>query len=108
MSDVLGYRLECRSSATLGSPKAKRWFAREGDGKHDLTDVPRHIDRCHDEGYEKLIFAERAKRSESLPFKLFYLAYRRLYRLLTGHEIRVSNFSVVPRRGSPATAWRGL
>jgi len=35
------------------------------------TDAPRLIERCRDEGYEKLIFAERAKRSESLPFKLF-------------------------------------
>ena len=42
--------------------------------------MPRLIERCRDEGYEKLIFAERVKRSESLPFKLFYLAYRRLYR----------------------------
>ena len=58
--DVLGYPLECRSSATLGSRKAKRWFVREGDGKHDLTDVPRHIERCRDEGYEKLSFAEGA------------------------------------------------
>jgi len=70
----------------------------DGDGEDDPADVPRLIERCRDEGYEKMIFAERAKRSESLPFKLFYLAYRRLYRLLTGYEIRVGNFSVVPRR----------
>jgi glycosyltransferase involved in cell wall biosynthesis len=69
----------------------------DGDGEDDPTDVPRLIERCRDEGYEKLIFAERAKRSESLPFKLFYFAYRRLYRLLTGDEIRVGNFSAVPR-----------
>ena len=43
----------------------------DGDGEDDPADVPRLIERCRDEGYEKLIFAERAKRSESLPFKLF-------------------------------------
>ena len=61
------------------------------------TDAPRLIERCREEGYEKLVFAKRAKRSESWLFKLFYLAYRWLYRLLTGYEIQVGNFSVVPR-----------
>jgi len=70
----------------------------DGDGEDDPADVPKLIKRCHEEGYEKLVFAKRVKRSERLPFKLFYFAYRRLYRVLTGYEIRVGNFSVVPRR----------
>src|SRR5215218_4758114 len=69
----------------------------DGDGEDDPADVPRLIERCRDEGYEKMIFAERAKRSASLPFKLFYLAYRRLYRLLTRCEIRVGNVGVGAR-----------
>lgn len=69
----------------------------DGDGEDDPDDVPKLIERCQDEGYEKLVFAKRIKRSESWPFALFYLAYRLLYRLLTGREIRVGNFSVIPR-----------
>jgi polyisoprenyl-phosphate glycosyltransferase len=69
----------------------------DGDGEDDPADVPKLIKICCEEGYEKLVFAKRAKRSEHMPFKLFYFAYRTLYRLLTGYEIRVGNFSVVPR-----------
>jgi hypothetical protein len=69
----------------------------DADGEDDPADVPKLIERCREEGYEKLVFANRAKRSESLPFKIFYFGYRTLYRLLTGNEIRVGNFSVVPR-----------
>jgi glycosyltransferase involved in cell wall biosynthesis len=69
----------------------------DGDGEDDPEDVPRLIERCREEGYEKLVFAKRTKRSESRMFKLFYFLYRWLYRLLTGYEIRVGNFSVVPR-----------
>ncbi len=68
----------------------------DGDGEDDPRDVPRLIERCREEGYEKLVFAKRTKRSESWLFKLFYFVYRWLYRLLTGYEIRVGNFSVVP------------
>lgn len=70
----------------------------DGDGEDDPRDVPRLIERCCEEEYEKLIFAKRSKRSESMLFKLLYFIYRWLYRLLTGHEIRMGNFSVVPRR----------
>jgi glycosyltransferase involved in cell wall biosynthesis len=69
----------------------------DGDGEDDPREVPRLLARCREEGYEKLVFAKRTKRSESWFFKLFYYAYRWLYRLLTGYEIRVGNFSVVPR-----------
>ena len=43
-----------------------------------------------------LIVAERAKRSESLVFKMFYLFYRRIFRALTGHSISFGNFSLIP------------
>jgi glycosyltransferase involved in cell wall biosynthesis len=68
----------------------------DGDGEDEPEDVQKLIERCSQEGYEKLVFAKRIKRSESWFFKLFYLAYRLFYRLLTGYEIRVGNFSVIP------------
>jgi hypothetical protein len=36
--------------------------------------------------------AERAKRSETITFQLFYAVYKRLFRLLTGQVLRFGNF----------------
>ena len=42
--------------------------------------------------------ARRAKRTESLPFRLCYRLYRRLFRLLTGRQIRFGTFCALDRR----------
>ena len=68
----------------------------DGDGEDEPRDVIRLIQKCERKGYEKAVFARRSKRSESLLFKLFYIFYRQLYKLLTGHNIRVGNFSIIP------------
>ncbi|MBE9227340.1 glycosyltransferase [Phormidium sp. LEGE 05292] len=68
----------------------------DGDGEDEPRDVIRLIQKCQRKGYEKAIFARRSKRSESSLFKLFYIFYKRLYKLLTGHDIRVGNFSIIP------------
>ena len=49
------------------------------------------------EGWTKIVFAERAKRSESLAFRVFYGLYKLVHRVLTGQGVRVGNFSVIPR-----------
>ena len=69
----------------------------DGDGEDDPADVPRLLDRYFAEGESRVVFAERLKRSESLVFRLGYVAYRWLHRILTGQSVRVGNFSVVPR-----------
>ncbi len=48
-------------------------------------------------GEREVVFAARTKRMESWSFRLNYHAYRLVHRLLTGIEVRVGNFSVVPR-----------
>lgn len=68
----------------------------DGDGEDDPRDVLRLIEKCNQEQYGKIVFAKRTKRSESLLFKFFYVVYKWLYRLLTGHEIRIGNFSIIP------------
>lgn len=45
---------------------------------------------------EKIIFAQRKKRTESVFFKLFYLIYKFIFKTLTGHIITFGNFSLVP------------
>ena len=67
------------------------------DGEDDPRDVPRLLDRCQQEGWRPIVFAERTKRSESLAFRVGYAAFKVVHRLLTGHRVRVGNFSVVPR-----------
>lgn len=42
------------------------------------------------------IFAERARRTESFIFRLFYQVYKMLHRVLTGQGVRVGNFSILP------------
>jgi polyisoprenyl-phosphate glycosyltransferase len=70
----------------------------DGDGEDDPADVPRLISRLHEERSEKIVFAERTRRSESLAFRLCYALYRIAHRILTGRGVRVGNFSAVPRR----------
>jgi len=68
----------------------------DADGEDRPSDVPVLLQRFHEEGGRKIVFAERTKRSESGVFKLFYALYRVLHRVLTGFGVRVGNFSVIP------------
>ena len=68
----------------------------DSDGEDTPIDVIRLIHTCASTNYQKIIFARRSQRSESWLFKLFYRAYRTMYRLLTGFDIQVGNFSAIP------------
>ncbi len=45
-----------------------------------------------------VVFAHRAKRHESLVFRLFYEVYKTVFRLLTGKVITFGNFSLIPAK----------
>ena len=78
----------------------------DGDGEDDPGDVPRLVQRCREEGFEKIVFAERGRRSESLAFRGSSMPSTRcVHVLLTGIRVRVGNFSVVPAAGSRAWWW---
>jgi hypothetical protein len=68
----------------------------DSDGQDDPRDIPRLVKECGVHQHRKIIFAARTRRAESLPFKLFYHFYRLIHFLLTGVQVRVGNFSVVP------------
>jgi hypothetical protein len=70
----------------------------DSDGEDDPGDVPRLLDRCVEEGNQKVVFAERTRRSESWLFVAFYALYKMAHRFLTGRVVKFGNFSVVPRR----------
>ena len=68
----------------------------DSDGEDTPEETVRLIRACVANHYEKIVFARRAQRSESWLFRSFYWVYRKIYRLLTGADIRVGNFSVIP------------
>jgi glycosyltransferase involved in cell wall biosynthesis len=66
------------------------------DGEDDPGDVPRLIRECRAHQDRKIIFAARTRRSESFFFRIFYQLYRLIHFLLTGVQVQVGNFSVIP------------
>lgn len=70
----------------------------DGDGEDAPRDVITLINVCTKERYQKIVFASRSQRSETYMFKLFYGIYRLLYKLLTGQDIKIGNFSIIPKK----------
>jgi polyisoprenyl-phosphate glycosyltransferase len=68
----------------------------DADGEDDPRVVPQLLERCGRDAQRRIVFAERRRRSEGAVFKVFYLIFKIVHRLLTGLAIRVGNFSVVP------------
>ena len=68
----------------------------DGDGEDNPLAIEHLLDVSDKTGNNKIIFAKRSKRSESHTFKFFYFIYKKLYLLLTGREISVGNFSLLP------------
>ena len=67
----------------------------DSDGEDRPEDLPQLLRR----GAEKpghVVFAHRAKRHESLTFRVFYVVYKSLFHLLTGKVITFGNFSLIP------------
>ncbi len=73
----------------------------DGDGEDKPEDIPRLLEPLLDPVSPPLVvLARRTKRKESFAFKLFYLSFRVLFRVLTGREVRSGNFAAF--RGSYA------
>lgn len=68
----------------------------DSDGEDDPADIPRLLQKYREDGGEKIVFAERTRRSEGLVFRTLYMLYKVVHRLLTGRGVRVGNFSVIP------------
>ncbi len=68
----------------------------DGDGQDVPADAARLVERMKQLPEPTAVFAERARRSESLAFRFCYGVYRLLHLLLTGLGIHVGNFSVLP------------
>lgn len=64
------------------------------DGEDQVSDIK----ALSDAAQEKLIFASRSKRGESILFKSLYYIYKLFFKLLTGHSISFGNFSCIPNK----------
>jgi hypothetical protein len=69
----------------------------DADGEDRPEDVPRLVQEFHRQRAQRIIFAERTRRSEGVVFGVFYALYRLIHRVLTGRAVRVGNLSIVPR-----------
>ena len=68
----------------------------DADGEDTPEGVAQLLRAYSDTHGEKVIFAERSRRSESRQFKFFYVLYKFVHRCLTGMNVRVGNFSILP------------
>jgi hypothetical protein len=68
----------------------------DADGEDNPQDVPRLVSECVANRGKKIVFAARTRRSEGWAFTFFYHLYRLIHFLLTGVQVRVGNFSIVP------------
>lgn len=76
----------------------------DSDGEDQPVDVPRLVAALDDEGVP-LAIAERTERTESLTFRLMYVCFRSLFRLVTGTSVRSGNFAA--QRGDSLTTTIG-
>lgn len=65
------------------------------DGEDRPEDIPRLLAES-ERTPDTIVFARRARRSESLLFRIFYLAFKAIFRLLTGRSIAFGNFCLIP------------
>jgi glycosyltransferase involved in cell wall biosynthesis len=68
----------------------------DADGEDRPQDVVRLIDRAMSIP-TTAILAERRKRFEGILFRMGYMVFRVVHRVLTGVSVRIGNFSLLPR-----------
>jgi polyisoprenyl-phosphate glycosyltransferase len=68
----------------------------DGDGEDNPADIPKLLAQYQAEECQKIVFAARTRRMERWQFQVCYRVYQFVHLLLTGHRVRVGNFSIVP------------
>lgn len=69
----------------------------DADGEDQAKHISLLIEKAS-QSPEKIVFAQRTKRTESPLFKLFYKLYKLLFFLLIGKTITFGNFCLLPRK----------
>lgn len=68
----------------------------DSDGEDKPEYIEKLIRRAKESSFSKVVFAKRGKRSEKFIFRLFYIIYKIVFRLLTNNKISFGNFSFIP------------
>ncbi len=68
----------------------------DSDGEDKPEYIAKLIQRAKESSFSKVVFAKRGKRSEKFFFRLFYIIYKIVFRLLTNNKISFGNFSFIP------------
>jgi glycosyltransferase involved in cell wall biosynthesis len=68
----------------------------DADGEDTPDGVLQLLKAYRDSSIKKAIFAERSRRTESFVFRFFYYIYKIMHLYLTGIQVRVGNFSILP------------
>ena len=69
----------------------------DGVGEDAPKDILGLISAWKKSDFKSAVFAQRSRRSEGVIFRIFYQLYRMAYRVLTGTEISMGNFSLLPK-----------
>lgn len=77
--------------------QADKVIVMDADGEDAPGDINKLVARSLEEP-DKIIFAERNKRTENLLFRSFYIIYKLVFKLLTGKVITFGNFSLIPKQ----------
>ena len=83
-------------AAAASEPRYAGAIVMDSDGEDRPENVPQLVAAIGSDC--NAVVARRGRRTESLPFRVFYRLYRRFFRLLTGREIRFGNFCALDRR----------
>lgn len=73
----------------------------DADGEDRPEDVLKLIS-AWENNPNRVVVARRAERSESYTFKLFYVVYKIIFRILVGQTIDFGSFSILPRKALDA------
>ncbi|MEX0921645.1 MAG: glycosyltransferase [Rhodovibrionaceae bacterium] len=82
-------------SAVTAEYQGKAVLVMDGDGEDKPEDIARLLDRFN-ERPDRVVVAQRRRRSEGAAFRLFYRIYKLLFRAMTGQAITFGNFCICP------------
>lgn len=69
----------------------------DSDGEDKPEDIVTMLQVHEKQTKKSIIFAYRQKRTESISFKIFYVFYKSIFKILTGKKIGFGNFSLIPK-----------
>ena len=76
---------------------ATKVIVMDADGEDVPADINALVAKSIEEP-DKIIFAQRNKRTESFLFRSFYVIYKMVFKMLTGKVITFGNFSLIPQK----------